>query len=199
MRRMPYKRPTMHYDERVKDIDEKICELINERKRISDSNPGYPPFEYISVWAEKYGLYEDLLKSLFGSLWNEKVYLPSVEPEIFRRNILALKSVEVDSRIFSITYISQYSNCSIVSLNIDWDNTCNPPKHKDYHTNFELSISEKYYCRFSDGCGGNNHYHYNFVVSPALPDNISGIKLIFTEHNISINNEKIGEAVTINL
>lgn len=199
MKRMPYKRPTVHYDERIKSIDEKICELINERKKISDNNPGYPPFEYISIWAERFGLYEDLLKSLFGSLWNEKAYLPLVEPEIFRRNILALKSVEVDSRIFSITYISQFSNCSIVSLNIDGDDACNSPEHQTHHTNFELFIGEKYYCRLSDGCGGNNHYHYTFIVSPALPDNLSGIELVFREHNLPFTDEQIGKAIVIQL
>lgn len=90
MKRMPFERPTEHYDEKIKQIDEKICELINQRKEMSNNNPGYPPFEYISNWARKFDLYEDLLKSVFSSLWNEKIYMPFVEPEQFRRRSSAL-------------------------------------------------------------------------------------------------------------
>ncbi|AGX42121.1 hypothetical protein CLSA_c11150 [Clostridium saccharobutylicum DSM 13864] len=83
LERMPYKRPTTHYDERIKELDEKICELINKRKNASDNDPGYPPFEYISNWAKKFDLYEDLLKSVFQSFWNEKLYKPVVRPKEF--------------------------------------------------------------------------------------------------------------------
>lgn len=38
MEPMPFKRPTDHYDEEIKYIDEKICELINKRKEISKDN-----------------------------------------------------------------------------------------------------------------------------------------------------------------
>ena len=124
MKRMPiFKPPTTHYDERINQIDEKICELIDQRRKISNNNPGYPTFEYITDWAKKFDLYEELLKSIFSSLWNEKMYKPFVEPEDFRRNLPVLKSVEMDNKLFTITYIHQYSNCSIVNFNIDWNNT----------------------------------------------------------------------------
>jgi hypothetical protein len=80
---MPFKRPTTHYDERINQIDQQICELIKQRKEISNNNPGYPPFEYISNWAEKFDLYQDQLKSVFTSLWNEDMYRPIV----YRRRI----------------------------------------------------------------------------------------------------------------
>jgi predicted RNA methylase len=33
---MKFNRPTNHYDERIKQIDEKICELVRERKKIPE-------------------------------------------------------------------------------------------------------------------------------------------------------------------
>ncbi|MBA2904523.1 hypothetical protein [Clostridium saccharobutylicum] len=48
-------------------------------------------------------------------------------------------------------------------------------------------------------CGGNGHSHYNFVVSPLLPDNISGIKLIFKEYSLSRIDETIDNEIVIEL
>jgi hypothetical protein len=199
MKRMTYRRPTTHYDERIKQIDEKICELIKQRREISDNNPGYPPFEYISNWAEKFGLYEELLKSIFSLLWNEKMYKPFVEPEGFRRNLPVLKSIEVDNRLFSVTYIHQYSNSSIVNFNIDWDSTSDLSERQPRHTHFELFIDERYDCRMANGTGGDGHFHYNFIVSPPLPDNTSGIELFFKEYNKPFEDKQISHNIVIRL
>lgn len=97
MKRMPFERPTDHYDERIYSIDEKLCELLKQRKTISNNNPGFPPLEDIANWAEKFELYEDLLKSVFGALWNEEQYRPQFEPNGFRMYLPVLKSVEKKS------------------------------------------------------------------------------------------------------
>ncbi|MFL0267946.1 hypothetical protein [Candidatus Clostridium radicumherbarum] len=36
-------------------------------------------------------------------------------------------------------------------------------------------IDARYECQVADGTGGDGHFHYNFIVSPTLPDNISEI------------------------
>jgi len=198
MKRMPFERPTTYYDERVKEIDEKICELIKKRKEVSSNNPGYPPFEYITSWAEKFELYEDLLKSMFSSLWNEKVYKPLIEPEGFRRNLPVLKSIEVDDRLFSIISIRQYSNSSVVNFNMDWDITSDLTESQLRHTCFELFI-DGHDCRMVDGAGGNGHLHYNFIVSPPLPDDNSGIALTFKEYDPPFRDKQLGHEVLIRL
>ena len=102
MKRMPFRRPTTHYNEDIKQIDEKLCELIKKRKEISNNDPGYPPFEYITDWAEKFDLYEDLLKSIFSSLWKDEIYKPFVEPKDYIKNLPVLKSLELDNKLFSV-------------------------------------------------------------------------------------------------
>ncbi|WML33526.1 hypothetical protein [Clostridium sp. OS1-26] len=52
-------------------------------------------FEYISNWAEKFDLYDELLNSIFASLWNDKIYKPLIEPEGFQRNLPVLKSAVI--------------------------------------------------------------------------------------------------------
>lgn len=199
MKRMTFKRPTTHYDERIKQVDEKICELIKHRKEISTNNPGYPPFEYITDWAAKNDLYEDLLKSIFSSLWNEKAYKPFIEPDDFQRNLPVLKYTEVDNRLFSVLSIRQYSNSSVVNFNIDWDNTSDISDSQSRHAHFELFIDERYDCRMADGTGGHGHFHYNFIVSPPLPDNFSGIDLIFKEYGVPFNENQLGHDIVIRL
>jgi hypothetical protein len=55
----PMHRPTTHYDENVRLIDQQLCEWIAKRKSVSHNNPGFPPIEQIKEWAEEFGLYEN--------------------------------------------------------------------------------------------------------------------------------------------
>lgn len=187
MRRMPFERPTKHYDERIKHIDERLCELIKERKDLSDNNPGFPQLEYISEWAQKYGLYDDLLKSIFSSLLNEKYYKPIEEPDLFRLNLPVLKFTENNNRLYSVTFIRQYNNCSIVYLNIDWENNIEADGSGRSHDCFDMYIGEQFDCRMMGGTGSDCHQSYKYIVFPPLPDELSGIDLKFRDSRKNID------------
>ncbi|MBP1081393.1 MULTISPECIES: hypothetical protein [Bacillus] len=88
--KIPFERPTDHYDERILSINEQICALLKQRKEISNNNPGFPPLEEISRWAEEYGHYEELLRSIFLTLMDEDEFRPVVEPKDFRKYIPVL-------------------------------------------------------------------------------------------------------------
>ena len=109
------------YDQQLLMMDEHLCALLKQRKEISNNNPGQSPNESISKWAEKYGVYEDLLNSLFGLLRNEEIFRPQVEPNNFRRHLPVMKAFEQAERLYSITFIRQYDNASVIYLTIDWD------------------------------------------------------------------------------
>lgn len=112
MKRMPFEPPTEHYDERIEAIDEQICELIIQRKDLSNNNPGFPTKQLISHWSKKYGLYEDFLNGVFAHLLNEEMCRPVVEPKGFLKNIPILKSFEKDDLFYSVT-------CLPLSVRID--------------------------------------------------------------------------------
>ncbi|PLR78320.1 hypothetical protein CU633_05785 [Bacillus sp. V3-13] len=143
MKRMPFESPTDHYDERILPIDEQICALLRQRKDISNNDPGFPPLETISNWAEKFDLYEDLLTSLFGMLRNDEEFRPYVDPVGFRKNIPILKSVENGDHLYSVTFVRQYENASVVNLNIDWEETNESPSYLHRHSFFELFLGEQ--------------------------------------------------------
>jgi hypothetical protein len=182
VKRMPFERPAEHYDERLLSIDEKICSLLKQRKELSD-NPGYPRLEVISDWAEKYGLYEDYLRSLFGLLENDEHFRPQVEPVNFQKYIPISRSVEKEKSIYSANFIRQYENSSVVNFNIDWEADAEDERDRFFrHSFWSLEISGEYDTRETGGGGSSGHINHNFVVSPPLPDDISGLEFIFKEY-----------------
>jgi hypothetical protein len=168
-------------------------------KRLSNGNPGYPPLESITEWAEKFDIYKSLLQSVFAALWNEKQFRPFVQPEGLRMHIPVLRSVEIDNHIYSVIFIRQYTNASLVNFNIDWESPEGSPFDRASRSHFELSLGPGYDCYMSSGSGSQDHYTYNFIVSPAIPDDISGIDLIFTEHKQPINDEYTGLKILIKI
>ncbi|MEK5389053.1 hypothetical protein NSQ59_01555 [Margalitia sp. FSL K6-0131] len=185
MKRMPFEPPTEHYDEHIEAIDEQICHLIKQRKELSKNNPGFPTKQLIADWSIKYNFYEDFLNSVFGHLLNEEIYKPVVEPKGFLKNIPILKSFEKDDVFYSVTYVGQYENASVVHFNIDREDVDDEmPRSFREPTFFNLSIEGNevdYDCRNEGGGGSRGHVSYTFIVSPALPDDFSELKLVFKQ------------------
>ncbi|HZG17155.1 MAG TPA: hypothetical protein VE710_19410 [Candidatus Bathyarchaeia archaeon] len=192
MKRFHFERPTEYYDEQLLPIDEQICALLQKRKSTSNNNPGYPPFEYIERWANTYGLYEDYLKSIFGTLRSEELYKPRIEPSDFRKHIPVLKAIENNGFLFTVTSVRQYKNASVITLTADWDVTIDSPTtlHKTRH--FELHIEGNYDCRMDRWEGSSGHSSYNFIVSPPLPDDLSRVEFRFIEYQRPFKNQPTG-------
>lgn len=186
--------PIKHYDKRVESIDEKICELINQRKIIS-SNPGDPTSHHIALWSKKYNLYEPFINSVFSHLLNEEMYKPVVEPKGFLKNIPVLKSYENNDIFYSVTLVRQYENASIVHLNINKDSSKEIPRVMHKFTFIELFIENngiEYDCRCEGGGGSGGHISFDFIVSPPLPEDLATIKLIFKEYNEPLRRKPTG-------
>ena len=200
MKRNP--RPTDHYDEQLLQIDEQICALLNQRKVLSNKNPGTPPDDVLSNWAAKYDLSEEFLYSLFGTMRYEHLFKTRIEPTGFRRYLPVLKSIEIDERIYSVTVIRQYENASVIQLHIDWDEPDDSPidlNNRRHHKTYELFIDDQYDCRNERAGGSTGHYTHNFIVSPPLPDNISGLDFVFKEYDDNLMEMTTGLEFVIHL
>ncbi|WP_128854275.1 chorismate mutase [Bacillus sp. CDB3] len=194
MHHMSFERPTDHYDEHLSSIDEKICSLLKERKELSNGNPGFPPDEAIYNWAKQYGFYPDYLNSLFSSMMDEEEFKPRVEPAKFQKHIPVFKTYEHKGIMYTVTFIRQYSNASIVYLYSDWDSTNEVFNEDKPHSFFQLSIDDTYDCWSEGGGGGTDgHMSHHFVVSPALPDNPYGISLQFKYRNMPMKYQTVLE------
>ncbi|WP_413366734.1 hypothetical protein [Lysinibacillus sp. 3P01SB] len=185
MRYVRFVPPTDHYDKRIEAVDEEICTLIKKRKDLSDENPGFPTKQLIASWAEKFDFYEDFLNSLFHNFLNEEMYKPQVEPEGFVKNIPLLKTFEKKEKFYTLTFVQQFENASVVHLHMDENKPVEMEKvlHRHYQ-HFELSVEAPeiiYNCRLARSSGSGEHMSYKYVVSPALPDDRSKYTLVFKE------------------
>ncbi|OIK13802.1 hypothetical protein BIV59_04610 [Bacillus sp. MUM 13] len=180
-----FERPTDYYDNRLYPIDEEICRLLQQRKALCEGRPGFPPDKAITEWAGKYDIFEEFLQSIFGLMRMDFFFKPQVEPSGFIKHLPVLKSFEHEEEIYTITYIKQYTNASVLNLHIDWNEKIDTPlemirkRPRDF---LELQI-DQYDCR-SDGSGGGQGFRtHTYIISPALPDNLSGLELVFNKRD----------------
>src|SRR5680860_118439 len=176
--RMPFRPPTEYYCELLAPIDEQICALLAKRKEISKDNPGFPQRDSIAAWSQHYGLNEDMMLNIFGTMYNERIFLIQVEPAGFLKFVPILKSVEINGVFYAVTHMKQYSNASVVYIETEV-RTAEPYVRLE-HANFELFISTEYQCRLDSGCGQKKGMQHSFVVIPPLPDEVDGLEFRLT-------------------
>lgn len=177
----PSENSNTYYDESLLSIDKKICELLNLRKEVLGENTIFPPDEVISSLADEYDLQEEYLQSLFTTIGMEDSFQPIVEPVQFRKYLPALKTYENQGVLYTVTYIRQYSNASVLYLHIDWEERSEATEASYQPDLFDLFIDDKYICRSEGGGGTTGHMSSSYIISPSLPDDLIGIELFFKE------------------
>ncbi|AZB42081.1 hypothetical protein CEF21_07135 [Bacillus sp. FJAT-42376] len=201
MKRIPFNRPE-YYDSRVESIDEQICEMLQKRKKLSDQKPGMPPSDKIAAWAKSYDLEEELLTTIFSTLRMEEFFKKKVEPSGFRKHVPVMKSAEVDERMFTVTFIRQFENASVVHLHMDWHEIEEPdPRRwpKNHHTHFELDMAGDYQCRQDSSSGSTGRHTYEFIVTPALPDDLTGVTFTFKEYDAPFMGNALGDEIVFEM
>lgn len=178
LKRLPFQPPTDYYCEELAPIDVQICEFLAKRKELSDDNPGFPHLDQIFAWSKQYGLNEDWLRRIFSLMYGEHYLAPPVEPSGFLKFVPILKSVEINSVIYAVTHMKQYSNASVVY--IETEANTDEPFARIGHTRFELHISPEYQCRLNGGYGQQKGMVHSFVVTPPLPDMVTEVEFNLT-------------------
>ncbi|WP_339278897.1 hypothetical protein NYE40_20940 [Paenibacillus sp. FSL W8-1187] len=182
MKRMPFKRPTEDYDRRLLELDERLCGLIGERKRIAGTEPGFPPAADLSAWAKASDLQEDYVNALFSFLMtDDEDYRPAIEPEGYRRMLVMSQSVVAGDTVFTLSAIRQYENASVITLLGDDEPVPSelPWGERDRWFRCELHIEGPHRVRFDGGGSSNHSLMWRYVVTPALPDEAPGQRLVF--------------------
>ncbi len=166
MRIMPFRPPTEHYDERLRDIDEKISALVSERYAISEDNPGFPRTEYLNDWAQRYGMSVRLLQHLFAFLHRRPEFREPVNPDQFLRFVPVMAAKQQDGILVMIPYIRQYNNCSVVVVELEGAGLDGGIFH---HLEVNLSL-DGYEPTAHTGQSDASHASRNFIVTPPIPD-----------------------------
>ncbi|AOV07737.1 hypothetical protein [Sporosarcina ureilytica] len=198
----PYERPTAHYDEQLKEIDEELCVLINKRKELS-KNPGFPTDELIYEWVNQYAFQAEFLHALFRCLLEEEHYQPIIEPKGFIKNIPVLKSFEKDDVFFLVTFLRQFENATVVNVTMDRDSSGDLPGEFMHHPFLELEIIDesgtKYTVQNNGGGGSGGHTALAYVVSPTLPEDLGNIQLVFKKESTYFNKDDDGLEFSVKL
>lgn len=187
-------------DSRLVTIDEQIFTLLQQRKEQAALTPGLPSDDTISKWAQQYGFDDTFLALFFQLIKSEKYYTSKVEPSGFRHYIPVLKTVTKGERLYTVSYVRQYDNASVVQLLIDWDEQQEPQltiQQKLERKHFGLYIDASYECRSKGTGGSNGHESSTYVVTPPLPDDLRGLHFVFTEYEDAFEEKPTGWAITI--
>ena len=62
-----------------------------------------------------------------------------------------------------------------------------------------LSLGENYECRKDSGSGSDGHFRQNYIVSPPIPDDPSGLKLVFKEYQDYFKGKPTGFEIVFDL
>lgn len=180
MIRKPDERFSHYEDERIASIDEQICALLKQRKELSGEPALLPSPEKIAAWSEKFGLYENYLHSIFAVARRPSSFRPRIQPENFRKYIPMLRSLERDGVMYTLSFIRQYQNASVVQLLLDYESMPNAANHsRPPHPFFELEVGAPYDAVSSGGGGSSYHFSFTFTVTPALPDELASQRFVF--------------------
>lgn len=192
----PIERTNSYYNESLLSIDKKLCELLSDRKKIIKSNLGFPPDKVVSSLADEYGFQKEYLQSLFSTIEMEEHYEPTIEPVEFQKYLPVLKAYGDQKVLYTVTYIRQYANASVLYLHMDWEEKEDTNFYPDI---LDLIINDTYFCHSEGGGGTTGHASHSYIISPALPDDVSGIELIFKEPGRPFKVNSTGFEFTIKL
>lgn len=176
----PIKENNRHYNEQLFSIDEKICDLLNQRKNYAGKKMSFPPDKVISSLADQFGFREEYIESFFTTIEMENSFTPDIVPIEFKKYVPLLKAYEKEEVMYTVTFIRQYSNASVLYLHMDWEEK----EREDanfYPDMLDLFINDTYFCHSEGGGGTTGHASYSYIISPALPDDLTGIEFFFKE------------------
>ncbi|MCO7124569.1 hypothetical protein NIE88_02085 [Sporolactobacillus shoreicorticis] len=188
-----------YYSPQLEQIDEKICALIQERKKIAGDNPELPSEETFQSWGKKFGHYPDMLREIFTMMQNEDVFRPRVEPKKFRCFVPVMSGQKFGDQMICVTHLRQYENASVLSLTV-----ASPFDYKEHddqrQLDYELKIPDSSYdCRSDDGSGSEGLWIRNYIITPAIPDELPDLKLVFQEQEFFPKQKRTGNVFELNL
>ncbi|MCC8435847.1 hypothetical protein HP567_014990 [Brevibacillus sp. M2.1A] len=171
------------YNDECKKIDESILQLLRERKVLANGKRLTPPQEIRQEWAEKYGIDEAELGWFLHTLNSEiRPVFPDEHGELI--GVLPImKTTVLDGFTYTLTHAMQHKNLSIVHVEIKSGLT----DYEDIgmlrpHLMLEIKSSQEHHVRKSGARGSERKISLQFMVSPALPDQLDSVGFSLTPY-----------------
>ncbi len=163
--------PEGPYGDEAARIDEGICRLLSERDRLAAKERLHPGADRVRRWSEQFDIGEGRLQSLFANLAAvRQLESQPPMPEGLRRVLEIMRREGRDGVSVTLTHCLQYGNASVIHCEIA------AAGRRIAHGSLELEVAgREYRTRHSSGHGGGGAYGLEFIVWPALPDDLSRV------------------------
>lgn len=129
---------------------------------------------------QKYNLSVMFLNSFFSTLYFEDMHEPMIQLQNFIKNISIMRTKEVNDGFYSILWMRQFENASVVYLNISMSEGL----HTKFHSLSITGTDEEFKCRSEGGGGSDGNVTYTYVVTPALSGDISRYCFVVNESKV---------------
>ncbi|MBW5466458.1 hypothetical protein GPJ61_01045 [Brevibacillus formosus] len=171
------------YNDECKKIDERILQLLHERKVLANGKRLTPPQEIRQEWAKKYGMDEAELGWFLHTLNSEtRPVFPDEYGELI--GVLPImKTTVLDGFTYTLTHAMQHKNLSIVHVEIKSVMTDDENIGRIRpHLILEIASSQEHHVRKSGARGSDREISLQFMVSPALPDQLDSVRFSLTPY-----------------
>lgn len=163
------------YMEELKPVDASIAELLAKRQHLTKGKRFLPPAELITAWAEQFDIHPDLLAWSFRTFTQREQTRGPVDLGNLLTIFPLMKRQSVNGCLYTLTHLEQYENGSKLHLAVKLET---PDAHQISHLEVQLTleIEPSTYTVIPFGRqGGGAQASAQFLVTPALPENLDGI------------------------
>jgi len=164
------------YNDEAKEIDNQLIGLIKQRRKLSVGKRFFPPEEYLEQWSEEFSMDIDKVRFILQNLEENRYYYLPDGPGALKSVIPMMKKTVSGECEYTLTHIMQYELGSVIKIDIKY--LGENPDGVMLKMNLMLEvISEQIYQVNRNGSHGGGGYGYiEFMVVPALPDQLEGIE-----------------------
>ncbi|WP_058303898.1 chorismate mutase family protein [Gorillibacterium timonense] len=165
------------YSDEIRQIDEKLLELIQARKIAAGSELIFPPEDQIQAWANRFEMQPERIRWLFQTFQSSsrRMIFPSTEGNLTGIVPVLKKTAQEDCEYF-FTHVMNHENVSYAHIEVSY-----LPETDDQsitvfpRLSMEIRGSEDYETRSYGHQGAGASASLRFLISPPLPDKLDGI------------------------
>ncbi|OPA73026.1 hypothetical protein BVG16_30605 [Paenibacillus selenitireducens] len=164
------------YNETIKEIDERIIDLIYTRRSITEGRRFFPSSEQITQWSLRFQMDESQIRFIIHNLQDQ--VRPIIPDEIGElQNVLSImKKSIVESCEYTLTHSMQYKNVSIVFVDIRLQNAEQREVHLKPNLLLEIISDQQFLVRRYGSHGGGAQTEMQFIISPPIPETLDNLE-----------------------
>lgn len=175
--RIPLRGIPNEYNDEVKNIDEQILTLIQQRKTITGSNRFFPEGELLEEWASRFEMdtiqIAQYLHSVNGAVPRRKF---SEEPGLLLGVVPIVKRTIFEDCEYILTHAMQYEEFSIITVEVKYLKETVGSVHLRTALTLEILSETVYEVQQYGGHGGGAHTQIQFLISPPLPTDLETVE-----------------------